>query len=72
MIGNQTISLVMKNMNKDERVMKDYENFYQELLKIRQETEDLNKNLPSFTLNKNATYDQKVKEAIGNNGCLMI
>ena len=53
-------------MNHNEKIKENFDKFHQELNEIRKETEELNKNLPSYR-NKDASFDQKVKEALDIN-----
>ena len=55
----------MKNKEDSSKIKKDFDQFHNELNEIRKETEELNKNLPVNKNNKQASYELKVKDAIG-------
>ena len=65
-IGHATISQVVKNVTATESLKGKSDELHKELNTIRSDTVKLDHNLPSVVNGSNTTYDQKVKDAIGN------
>ena len=64
-IGNATISQVVKNIDSFHKTKQDFDNFHSELDKIREETQALNNNLPSARTGVKTSYEDQVREALG-------